>query len=369
MDDRQEETIDPIIVDGFTNTLIPFFSWCLSQFSLALLGCKLILVLRHPTTAYRERVVDSWVKRNELFSCSEILGFQTSSGRRRCRKKLKKILRPFFRKMSRSQECILLRHRLQEEWSRLAEIVNGIPPEIPRKVVKQYDIDEIEKRRDKEFGNFSAEDLLDTFPIGQTVKPHLVSHVISEVGDYGETVRSLWWEASRDWRITRQIRIRKNSKIWTLLGIDPDVEPDMEQMINISLDFALGQVDDDKLLRLARWVMGRILVSQFLKYPYSEKKLISVEKEIADEVTLEDRLADYGTQEEFLQKEDAEILSIALSELPAAQREASELFLRAESPQALRQELGEKEYKNKERNFERALKKLKDLRESGKLGT
>jgi hypothetical protein len=72
----REKPSEEIIAILFTNTLIPFFSWCLGQLSMALLGCKLILIMHHPTKAYIGRVVDSWVKDNQLFSCSEILGFQ-----------------------------------------------------------------------------------------------------------------------------------------------------------------------------------------------------------------------------------------------------------------------------------------------------
>jgi len=264
-----------------------------------------------------------------------------------------------------------LRRRLHDEFEQLGKHEGGTPTEISLKAVKHLDVCEMERRRGEDFTSYGADDVLDTFPVSRTIEPRLVSRVLSEIGDkddYQETVQSLWWEASRNWSIISQMGIKKNSKILKLLGINPDDEPDMGQLINNSLDFAMGQLDD-KLTHLVRWVMGRMLVSQFLEYAYSKKEFVSLETPVGDGFTVGDTLSDSSMLEELSQKEDDEIVSMAISELPAAQREALDLFLRAESPQALRQELGEREYKNKERNFERALKKLEDLRESGKLGT
>ena len=373
MDDGQEETISPIIIDGFTNTLLPVFSWFLSRLFSGILGCKLTVVLLHPTAAYRDRVADTWVKNNQLFSCAEVLkmSFQTASGRRRCRKKLKKLLTPFFREMNRSPECLLFKHRFQEKWNRLADTVNGIPPEIPRKVI--YDIGEIEKRMDKEFSSYSSEDILDTFPPGETIKPRLVSRVVSEVGDYGQTVQSLWWEASRNWNLIRQIGIKKNSRIWAILGIHPDDEPDVEGLIDMALDFALGTVNEDKLTRLARWLMGRILVSQFLEQPYSEKQVISLETPAGKNLTLGHLLPDQKASDQLATIEERAVLVSSLDLLPASQREDTVFLLLADTlgikSHELRRELGDKKYKAKQRNFERALKRLTDLRESGILPT
>ena len=105
MDDRQKEPIDPVIIDWFTNTLLPFFSWLLSQLSLALFDCKLTVIFRHPTLAYKRAVTDWWADNNFEFSCAEILSFTTASGRRRPRKKLKAELRPGFRQLAKSPEC------------------------------------------------------------------------------------------------------------------------------------------------------------------------------------------------------------------------------------------------------------------------
>jgi len=366
MDDRQEEAIEETVVNAVTATVLPLLSWCLRQFAWAMFGCKLTLILRHPTKEYRQLVVDLWDNGNQFSSGEEVVSFLRTSGRRHYRKRWKKNMIPFFREMRNRPECLLLRRRFQEKWNTLHETNYKIPPELPRKVTKEFDIADMEKRRNEEFCNCSRDDILDTFPIDQTVRPRMVNRVVSEVGNYGQTVHGIWWEASRDWNLIRQIGINKNSSIWEILDLDPNGKPDIEGLIDWSLDFALGKWDNDRVTRLARWVMGRIVVSQFLEYAYSEKKLVSLETPVADGLTVGDMLPDNSTQEELLQKEDDEIVSMAVSELPASQREASELFLRADSKE-LRQKLGDKKYEAVERNFERALRKLREPRESGRL--
>ena len=314
-------------------------------------------------------MVDLWEKGNQ-FSCGEeVVSFLRTSGRRRYRERWKKKMIPFFRETRNRPECLLLRSRFQEKWNTLRETDDKIPPDLPCKVTKQFDIAESDRKRNEEFCSYSLEDVLDTFPVDRTVEPRLVSRVLSEVGDYGETVRSLWWEASRDWNLMKQIGIKRNSRIWTLLDIDPDREPDIEKLIDMSLDFGLGQVDNDNIVCLARWIMGRMLVGQFLQHPYSDKRFISLEAQLSDGRTLGDTIGDDRVHEAFQQTEDDEIISMALRELPAAQREASSLCLQADSTEQLRCELGDKKRKAVERNFERALRRLADLRESGRLHT
>ena len=297
MDDSQEETVCPVITDGFVRTLLPFFSWYVSQLSWAMFGCKLMLVLRHPNSAYKKGVIESWVEGNFLFSCTEILSFQTASGRRRCRNKLKKLLRPFFRETKRSREWLLFRHRFQEKWNRLKETSSDErPPAIPPKVRIQIDIGKMQERRDKEFGNYRADDILDSFPIGSTLEDKVVKRVQSEVDDYPETMRSLLWEVSQDWSLIRHIDIRQDSALWGIFGFDPNDEPDLQRLIDWSLDFAPGQANEDKLMYLAKWFMDRIIVSKFILHPYSEKHFYSLEKSVGDGLTLEDTLADDRAQ-------------------------------------------------------------------------
>ena len=371
MDDRQEETINPIIIDGFTNTLLPVFSWFLSRLLSGILGCKLTVVLLHPTTKYRDRVAGTWVENNWLFSCSEILSFETASGRRRGRKKLRKLLRPFFREMKRSREWLLFRHRFQEKWNRLkGTSSDDRPPTIPPKARIEIDIAKLEKRRDEQVTAYSQDDILSAFPIGSTfTESSLRRRVKSEVDDYPETMRSLLWEASQYWNLIGKIEIREDSKFWEILGFDPNDAPNLEALIDWILDFSLGEANEDKLMYLTRWFMDRIVVSQFILHPYSDKRFVSLHKRVADGLTLEDTVADYRVQDVFDEIDNRELLESALEELSPAQREAAELNLQAEDTSELRRRLGDKKSSSVERNFQRALKRLEELRKSGKLLT
>ena len=365
MDNNQQERIHPIIIDGFIKTLMPFFSWLLCRISLAMFGVRLTLVLLHPTTMWRSRVSDTWVKNNQLFSCTEILGFQTASHRRLARKKLKRIMRPFLRQMNRSQECLLVRRLFLEKLKRLEDTYE----EIPHKIRLEIDMEEAENRENKRLTAYSRDDVLETFPVGETLEASVTKRVAREIDGYPETVLSLLWEASWDWSLLRGIEIRENSKIWQILGFHPNDEPDLEQLTNFFLDFALSRLDEHKSMYLARWFMDRILVSQFISYPHSDKRLASLETPIGEDIALKDTIADERAQETFYRIEDLEVLSKVLKELPAAQREAAHLSLQTRDTEVLRRQLGEKKYKALQRNFERAARRLRDLRESGRLPT
>ena len=302
MDDRKKQTIDPVIVDWFIKTLLPTFSWLLSRLFSVALGFKLTVVFLHPTARYRDRVARTWVENNQLFSCAEILSFQTASGRRRSRRNLRKLFGPFLREIKRSREWLLFRHRFQEKWNKLREAVcDETPPEIPPNSRIEIDIAEQEKKRGEQLSPYSQDDILSVFPIGSTLADdNLRKRVAFEVDGYPETMHGLLWEASQDWNLLRQVSIRKDSKIWEILSFDPNDEPHLEALMDWALDFGLGEANEDKLMYLSRWFMDRILVSQFILHPYSDKRFRSytgLEQTEGDENKLplsdEDRLSQF----------------------------------------------------------------------------
>jgi len=128
----------------------------------------------------------------------------------------------------------------------------------------------------------------------------------------------------------RQIRKTRKSKIWGLLGIDPDEEPDIKAIIDRSLEFAQGKADADRLLNLARWLIGRMLALQFLQYPYSDKKPKSLETPITDDLTLEGSIEDIKAQRPFSEIEAKLDLEIFMLDLPASQRGVMDIYLEAE---------------------------------------
>lgn len=320
MDASREDSMD-LVVDLFTSMLLSFFSWCLCQLASATLGCKLTLVLRHPSRAFKQRVYHSWVEGNLLFSCDEIVALTRASGKRRARKKLKKAMRPFFRQLAKSPECAYMRDRFKEIFG-----------EIPPKAVAVYDIAKADKKVNEQFIASNREDVLEVFPPDRTLGPSLIKPVFSELGEdgYWQEVLALLGEANYSWDSMRQIRITRNSEITSVLGIDPDKEPNIRAIIDKSLEFGQGKVDADKLLNLARWLIRRMLVLQFLQYPYSDKKPISLETPITDDLTLGDTIEDVRAQRQFSEIEAKLDLEIFMSDLPAGHRGVMNIYLEAE---------------------------------------
>jgi len=293
---NKKEPIDPVIVDWFTRTILPVFSWFLSRLFSAALGYKLTVLLLRPTATYRRRVADTWIEKNWLFSTAEILSFGCASGRRRGRKKLRKLLRPALHEIKRSQEFLVFKRRFHEKWDASKKTIDDkVPAEIPNKARIEIDITEVEKRSKEQVATYSRDDILEAFPMGSTLADdNLKKRVVFEVDGYPETMHGLLWEASHDWNIIRQVqkRISKDSEIWEILGFDPNDEPHLEVLIDWALDFGLGEANKGKLIYLSRWFMDRILISQFVLYPYSDKHFISLQERLADGLTLEDVISD-----------------------------------------------------------------------------
>jgi len=328
MDDRQKEPVDPVIVDWFTNTLLPIFSWFLSRLFSGIVDCKVTVVLLHPSTLFKNRVACTWVENNQLFSCAEVLSFQTASGRRRSRRNLRKLFGPFLREIKRSREWLLFRHHLQEKWNKLREAVcDETPPEIPPNSRIEIDIAEQEKKRGEQLSPYSQDDILSVFPIGSTLADdNLRKRVAFEVDGYPETMHGILWEASQDWNLLRQVSIRKDSEIWEILNFDPNDEPDLEALMDWALDVGLGEANEDKLMYLSRWFIDRILVSQFILHPYSDKRFVSLQKRVADDLTLEDVVAD-DTQETFYRDEAGGLSNLCNHQTELSEEQRKQLIL------------------------------------------
>lgn len=75
----------------------------------------------------------------------------------------------------------------------------------------------------------------------------------------------------------------------------------------------------------------------------------------------------------YHEMEDRSVLDSSLELLPASQRKDSYFFIEAhnqgQTSEELRRELGERKYKSKQRNVQRAVKTLADLKKSGRLQT
>lgn len=370
MNNEKQRAIDSIIVNGFTNTLLPIFSWLISQLFSDFLENQTIIVLLNPTFAYRERIRNAWVDDNDIFSCAEILSFQTASGRRHGRLKLRNIFAPFLREIKKNPEWFLFKNCFRKKLTELTAKSDGSSFEIPLKARIEIDIAEMEKTANKQLGVYGTDDVLESFPKAMTLtESELKARVREEFEDgaYRDTVMSLLWEASFNWDTLRKVRIRENSLIWKFLDFNPHEEPVLGKLIKSCLDFVFNQPDESKFLNLVRWFMDRMIVSEFMSHPYSDRRHYSFERDTGKGLKLINDVYKKSFDESVSRIEEAEILAQELAKLPLKQREAAELFLKTNDLKSLKQKLGETEYKAQERNFERALKRLKQLRNSDKI--
>lgn len=121
--------------------------------------------------------------------------------------------------------------------------------------------------------------------------------------------------------------------------------------------------------QIAACLVGKMIIDRFTDHPYSKHRRESLEDLIEKGVQVRNSQADEWLSE----MEDNSVLESSIELLPASQRKDSQFFIEAhkqgKTPEELRRELGERVYKSKQRNLERAVKTLADLRKSGKLQT
>jgi hypothetical protein len=371
-DNRDDfDEIDAAIPNGFARTLIPFFTWCVSRFYSAIIGCKLTLVLRQPSATFKHQIMESW-GRSDLFSALEIADFDRPSVRRRCRKRLQKLINPMYRELRQSPECLRLRDRFRKELILLAQ-ESDQSFNIPVRVRANINIAEIEQARSKEIVSYSTKDITDAFPLAKVVKPTLVKQFNSDVVDYEETIRGLWWEVSFNQDLLQNIGISKRSKAWKILRFDPEKEPEINQFIDLAFDLAFNKIDEDEIVSLARWIMGRMLLSETVEQPYSSKVVLRFDinekanTNGSDEARIEEIVADPASTRIISDIEESDILNRTLRLLSPAERSAVQLFYQANSPDVLRRQLDTTRFEAVQRNFERAIKKIQKLKDSGKL--
>ncbi len=116
-------------------------------------------------------------------------------------------------------------------------------------------------------------------------------------------------------------------------------------------------------------LVGKVIIDQFTDQPYSKHRRESLEALAEKGVQFRDSQAEEWPSE----MEDNSVLENSLELLPASQRKDSHFFIEAhdqgKTQEELRSELGERKYKSKQRNFQRAVKTLADLKKSDRLQT
>jgi len=234
---------------------------------------------------------------------------------------------------------------------------------------------EAEQNRKAEEIVKDAKGAAEVFPIHSTLDARVRKEVLAQLGGiegYASTIADILAEAEvRPLSIGESISARK--ALIRLFPVEKELEaaefPQVFRIIGrtISKFIKLSMTEQGK--QIVALLIGKILVGQFADQPYSQNRRESLEKLAEKGVQLADSRA-----EEWLSKmEDRSVLESSLELLPASQREDSHFFIGADeqgkTPEELRRELGDRKYKSKKRNAQRAVKTLADLKKSGKLQT
>lgn len=229
-------------------------------------------------------------------------------------------------------------------------------------------------------------------PPEEVLDPRFYAAIMKDRGrqGYAYEVIKLIQEFALYARALKMQRLTPNSHLFALLGFDrqrlyaPEtcVIEFLERLISI-LGIKIGTMPQTEQVRLnwekigeiAKWAIRRELPKTVLGKGYSvrDKKEISLDKPVGQGRTLKDILLDYKVAEQLEKYEERMVLESSLQLLPPAERDDAKFFLdpdnKGKSPQELRRELGNKEYETKQRGFERAVKRLANLKKEGKLPT
>lgn len=317
-----------------------------------ILGCR-------PTTTMVQRV---WRDlRGDLCDTKTLPALQSSSYRRRLRESWKRIL------LSKAKVSMELRQaaRSSAAMYRLEEI--------DLKQIPKFDALEAEFAAKVDDVSLMPQSLADALPPNKVVAPRHVKALLAKLGgieNYGEELVSVIYQLLL-WPDTVVEDLKRLTGKQKQVLIDafwsPEERPSEIQEFVKAMSASLFNLSNDLPAseRITRRIIGFLLIRNLFGQgsgPYKEAKERSIETPIGDGITLGDTLADTRSEEAFSSLEDRLDLEISLDDLPAAQRRAVERFLEAEKtgedPKDLCAKLGEK-YETVQRNFERAIKRLK----------
>lgn len=265
---------------------------------------------------------------------------------------------------------------IQANWPAAAELdLDTVLDGIDLSRIPKFSELEMRQRQEAEEISKATEEVAEVFPMHLTVDGRLRNEILVQVTDsdgYASTVADIVAEVKLNPETIKQ----STSAIRTFFKVFP-LARELKEAAELPQGFRIiGKMIGRFMVlsrtpqgeELVRKMIGNMLIDQFVEHPYTKYRRESLEE--AAEKGLE--LADSQVEEQSTRVEERAILESSLEQLPASQREDSQFFLEAgdfgKSPRELRDELGEKRYKAKQRNFERGLKGLENLRRSGKLG-
>lgn len=238
---------------------------------------------------------------------------------------------------------------------------------------------QIEQNRKAEEIVKDAKGAAEFFPIGSTIDYRVISEILVQVNGkegYASTIANILAEAEIN-PLSIADSIRPGKTLIPLFHLE-ELEKELEAVQFLQGFRIIGKATGKsmKLLtapeqgqKIAARLIGKSLIDQFADQPYSKYRKESLEN-LAEKGT---QLRDSNAEEWLFEMEDSSVLESSLELLLASQREDSYFFIEAskqgKTPEDLRRELGDSKYKSKQRNVQRAVKTLADLKKSGRLQT
>ena len=332
-----------------------------------------------------QRMVEVWRGLQDDFQIRSLLIFLSPTYRRRVRNNIKMWLRLYFEENDLPR---LLRKMLYETWEAIRELVKDIEPDLPPardldKRVKAEDFSRVGKysqieaqveQRAKETINNSKEWAKVFPPVDPIVDPRLRRKLLEEVNGYDgyawEVATTLREVQTNPRSLVGKLTDRQASRLLSNLShlstkelkkVEPSQAPHM--LSDMFVELVKLEMDEQKGREFIGCIIGEVLINRHLDQPYSKVKKVSLDKAIGDDLTLGDAIPYDRPAEQSSLLENSIFLRQYLAEhLPPSEWEASDLFLRADEREITVEELCEEENKNYEtvqRNFERAIKRLK----------
>jgi hypothetical protein len=292
----------------------------------------------------------------DIFDNDQLDSFQSPSFRRRYRKNLKRKLGLELRREASEPDWVLIRQyfdRLEQDFRAL-----GYEPDLRR--IKS--LAELESEQHAVLTTLlESGQIGNLLPFDKTVDPRLAYRLWSELGEkgYPSSVVLTLWELI--FQSPEGKRVRNDSALWKLLGIDPTSDPEPENFTKKLMVMLLGlgglaptynfsgePLRMEELLRfLVRWHLPYIALGP---HPWARQP-----------DPLDYPLAGRGAEVDSKTLDLKIDVEVALDELPAAQRRAMDICLEATSTGTRIKELckSDKDYQAVRQNLRLARKKLK----------
>lgn len=326
-----------------------------------------------------QRMVEAWRGLQDDFQISSLLVFCSPTYRRRFRNEIKMRLRLYYKGNNLPRLC---RKMMLESWEAIRKVIKEIEPDLPpardldkrleaenfSRIPKYSQIEAQAEERGKEIIKNSKEWAKVFPPVDPIVDPRLRRKLLAEVNGYDgyawEVATTLAEAQTNARSLADNLTDRQVFSLLSALShlspkelkrIKPSQGPHVLSDIFVELVKLLS--DERKGRKFLGYGIGKVLVNRFLDHPYSEKEKIPLDEILQDTISC-DRAA-----EQLSQLENLIFLRQYLPEhLPPSEWEASGLFLRADEREITPEELCEEEnknYKTIQRDFERAIKRLK----------